>query len=258
MTTFLFDNVVFGPVKSRRLGVSLGINLLPVDRKFCNFDCVYCECGLNESGRGTSHLPTRSGVYHALEAKLMDMQQAGETPDVITFAGNGEPTMHPEFAEIVNDTITLRNQFFPTAAISVLSNSTMLHKTNVLEALKRVDQNIMKLDSGLMDTIMKLNSPTGNYDVAKIVEQLESFQGKLIVQTMFTRGNVNGVWIDNTSSEDLKSLEDALKRIKPGKVMIYTIDRDTPYQGLQKIPKEELMEIAQRFECLGIEVQVSG
>lgn len=258
MPTFLFDNVVFGPVRSRRLGVSLGINLLPVDRKFCNFDCVYCECGLNESGKGPSHLPSREEVSIALDAKLNGMLLAGEAPDVITFAGNGEPTMHPEFAEIVEDTITLRDKFFPSASISVLSNSTMLHKTKVLEALKRVDQNIMKLDSGLIATIKRLNNPTGNYDVNKIIEQLQSFQGNLIVQTMFTRGNVNGELIDNTSQEDLNSLEDALRSIKPGRLMIYTIDRDTPYQGLQKISKEELKEIAQRFERLGIEVQVSA
>ena len=258
MPTFLFDNVVFGPVKSRRLGVSLGINLLPIDRKFCNFDCIYCECGLNETGKGAGHLPTKSDVHDALATKLKVMQQKGEAPDVITFAGNGEPTMHPAFAEIVEDTINLRNQFFPAAAISVLSNSTMLHKAKVLEALKKVDQNIMKLDSGLISTIKKLNSPTGNYDVEKIIAQLKSFNGNLIVQTMFTHGTVNGDYIDNTTDEDIDSLQRAFQIIRPQTLMIYTIDRDTPFQGLQKVPKEELNRIAQRFESLGIKVQVSA
>ena len=258
MPTFLFDNIVFGPLKSRRLGVSLGINLLPLDRKFCNFDCIYCECGLNEAGKGSAHLPSRKEVYDALESKLSIMKGANEIPDVITFAGNGEPTMHPHFSEIVKDTINLRNIYFPSTNISVLSNSTMLHKSDVMEALKTVDQNIMKLDSGLLSTIQKLNAPTGEYDVEKIIAQLKSFDGKLIIQTMFTKGDVKGNWIDNTSDEDLNSLEEALKTIKPRTLMIYTIDRDTPFQGLQKISKEALTQIAKRFELLGIKVQVSA
>ncbi len=258
MPTFLFDHVVFGPVKSRRLGISLGINLLPVDRKLCNFDCIYCECGLNEAGKSNSPLPSRNDVFRALEHKLSEMQQAGTAPDVITFAGNGEPTIHTDFPAIVQDTIDIRNKLFPTASISVLSNSTMLHKPNVVEALKKVDQNIMKLDSGLLSTIKKLNNPTGIYDVEKIIKQLQEFEGNLIIQTMFTRGEVNGYWIDNTTDEDLNSLEEAIKTIRPRMVMIYTIDRDTPFHGLQKISKDELNKIARRFQLPGTEVQVSA
>ena len=258
MSTFLFDKIVFGPVKSRRLGVSLGINLLPVDRKLCNFDCVYCECGLNIKGSGNSPLPLRKEVYEALELKLTEMQQSGETPDVITFAGNGEPTMHPDFDAIIQDTIDLRNKFFPQSQISVLSNSTMLHKPSVVEALKKVDQNILKLDSGLLSTIIKLNKPTGNYDLVKIIAQLKEFQGNLIIQTMFTRGEVDGTMIDNTLEEDVCSWQKTIETIKPKMVMIYTIDRDTPFDGLKKIPKSELESIAQRIKLLGIDMQVSA
>jgi len=258
MSTFLFDKIVFGPVKSRRLGVSLGINLLPVDRKLCNFDCVYCECGLNIKGSGNSPLPLRKEVYEALELKLSEMQQSGETPDVITFAGNGEPTMHPDFDAIIQDTIDLRNKFFPQSQISVLSNSTMLHKPSVVEALKKVDQNILKLDSGLLSTIIKLNKPTGNYDLGKIIAQLKEFQGNLIIQTMFTRGEVDGTMIDNTLEEDVCSWQKTIETIKPKMVMIYTIDRDTPFDGLKKIPKSELESIAQRIKSLGIDIQVSA
>jgi len=258
MSTFLFDKIVFGPVKSRRLGVSLGINLLPVDRKLCNFDCVYCECGLNIKGSSNSPLPLRKEVYEALELKLTEMQQSGETPDVITFAGNGEPTMHPDFDAIIQDTIDLRNKFFPQSQISVLSNSTMLHKPSVVEALKKVDQNILKLDSGLLSTIIKLNKPTGNYDLGKIIAQLKEFQGNLIIQTMFTRGEVDGTMIDNTLEEDVCSWQKTIETIKPKMVMIYTIDRDTPFDGLKKIPKSELESIAQRIKLLGIDIQVSA
>ena len=258
MSTFLFDKIVFGPVKSRRLGVSLGINLLPVDRKLCNFDCVYCECGLNIKGSGNSPLPLRKEVYEALELKLSEMQQSGETPDVITFAGNGEPTMHPDFDTIIQDTIDLRNKFFPQSLISVLSNSTMLHKPSVVEALKKVDQNILKLDSGLLSTIVKLNKPTGNYDLGKIIAQLKEFEGNLIIQTMFTRGEVDGTMIDNTLEEDVCSWQKTIETIKPKMVMIYTIDRDTPFDGLKKIPKSELESIAQRIKLLGIDIQVSA
>lgn len=259
MPTFLFDKIVFGPVKSRRLGVSLGINLLPISRKLCNFDCVYCECGLNSSTPNDhSPLPTRKEVFEALNAKLAEMKQSGEEPDVITFAGNGEPTMHPQFADVIEDTIVLRNKYFPSTSISVLSNSTMLHKSSVMEALQKVDQNIMKLDSGLLSTIESINKPVGNYDLEKITAQLQRFNGKLIVQSMFTRGNLSGKPIDNTSESDLAAWEKIIRTIHPRKVMIYTIDRDTPFEGLQKVSKEELVTIGKRIELLGIEVQVSG
>lgn len=259
MPTILFDKIVFGPVQSRRLGVSLGINLLPVAAKVCNFDCVYCECGLNNSSRGESKsLPSRKEVYLALDSKLSEMSQNGQAPDVITFAGNGEPTLHPEFSDIIDDTIKLRNQYFQSARISVLSNSTMLHKSEVVEALKKVDQNILKLDSGVNSTIEKLNQPVGKFDLQQVTKQLKEFTGQVIIQTMFVRGEIKGVLIDNTTESDLIAWEMAIKEVNPQMVMIYTIERETPYQELQKVPASDLKKIAERIAKIGIEVKVYG
>jgi len=259
MSTFLFDKIVFGPIKSRRLGISLGINLLPLNRKFCNFDCVYCECGWNDNSKEKSaNLPSRREVHDALEAKLLEINIANERPYVLTFAGNGEPTMHPFFSQIIEDTIILRNKYFKTTQISVLSNSTMLHKPSVVEALKKVDQNIMKLDAGLLSTIKIINQPAGKYNLEKIVDQLKEFHGNLIIQTMFTRGNINGIMLDNTTEPELSAWASKISEIAPKKVMIYTVDRDTPILGLQKIPKNDLLIYAKRIESIGIEVQVSG
>ncbi len=258
MATFLFDQIVFGPVKSRRLGLSLGINLLPVDRKICNFDCVYCECGLNITKTDKSHIPGRKEVYSHLRDKLKDMKEKKVLPNVITFAGNGEPTIHPEFAGIIKDTIELRDQYCPTAAISVLSNATMLHKEDIVEALKKVDQNILKLDSGLESTINEINRPGKIIPVKTLIEQFRRFNGKLIIQSMFTRGEVNGKFLDNTGTEDTKAWLECLEQIQPEMVMIYTIERDTPFEGLHKIALNELNEIARQVSELGIKTQVAG
>jgi wyosine [tRNA(Phe)-imidazoG37] synthetase (radical SAM superfamily) len=259
MKTMLFEQIVFGPIKSRRLGISLGVNLLPVNGKLCNFDCIYCECGLNKDSKGLNKsLPSREDVFLALKEKLTIMHRDGEAPDVITFAGNGEPTMHPNFADIISDTLLLRDQIFPKTLVSVLSNATMLHKSDVVEALKTVDQNILKLDSGNISTIHLINQPVGIYDLDKIKTQLKQFNGKLIIQTMFTRGSLNEIYFDNTSEEDLQSWEDIVVTLNPQKIMIYTIDRNTPVDGLEKIPVAELKKIAARIEKHGISVQVSG
>jgi wyosine [tRNA(Phe)-imidazoG37] synthetase (radical SAM superfamily) len=259
MATFLFDKIIFGPVISRRLGISLGVNVLPLGCKFCNFDCVYCECGLSFfEGAKPNALPTREEISQALKIKLISMQENNDMLDVITFAGNGEPTLHPEFSEIVEDTIFLRNTYFPSALVSVLSNSTMLSNPAVIESLKKVDRNILKLDSGLVSTIEAMNQPEGKIDLPKLVSYLKQFDGKLIIQTMFTKGTIKGKWIDNTTQDDLQAWEAIIGQVRPQMVMIYTIDRDTPYEGLQKIPLTELNEIALSLENKGIEVQVSG
>lgn len=255
MPTILFDKIIYGPVYSRRLGVSLGVNLLPADGKLCSFDCIYCECGLNEERRTNSKLPARKDVQAALEQKLSAMKQDGIIPDVITFAGNGEPTMHPEFAGIIDDTINLRNLYFPKTKIAVLSNATMLHKAAVFSALNKVDDNILKLDSVLDSRIRTIdvpNSPSFTFD--SLIEQLLRFHGNLIIQTMFLRGE----GIDNTTEEEITGWLKALKQINPKQVMIYTIDRETPVKGLLKIPKEELETIAAKARKEGFEVQVSG
>jgi wyosine [tRNA(Phe)-imidazoG37] synthetase (radical SAM superfamily) len=259
MSTFLFDKIVFGPVKSRRLGVSLGVNLLPVTRKICNFDCVYCECGLNIEGKAKgSVLPKREEVSHDLEMRLQEMVASGELPDVITFAGNGEPTMHPDFMDIIEDTLLLRDKYCKTARVSVLSNATMLHKPSVVKALQMIDQNILKLDSCVPATVQKLNQPIGTFDLSKVISQLQQFEGKLVIQTMFTRGTVNGNLIDNTTDEELNAWQAAVKQINPAMVMIYTVARDTPYDGLKKLSVAELTVIGKRITDIGLEVQVSG
>ena len=260
MSTFLFDQTVFGPVISRRLGISLGINLLPNDSKLCSFNCIYCECGWNpEKGTVKAVLPSRMEVKRLLRDKLVAMKSEGELPDVITFAGNGEPTMHPDFASIIDDTLLIRNELCPGARIAVLSNSTMLHKSKVVEALKKVDDNILKLDSGIPATNMLLDQPVGKFDLQRVANNIKQFDGQLIIQTMFIRGNFKGSEIDNTTETELTAWIALLQQIRPKMVMIYTIARDTPANDLRKVPEDELETIADRVRKeTGLEVQVSG
>jgi wyosine [tRNA(Phe)-imidazoG37] synthetase (radical SAM superfamily) len=260
MATFLFEDIVFGPVKSRRLGVSLGINLLPGNVKICNFNCVYCECGWSgESVDRPEKMPSRKSVAEALESKLQEMTAVNNRPDVITFAGNGEPTLHPDFIAIIDDTIELRNRYFPGARIAVLSNSTTISDSSIRRALSRVEMNILKLDSVNNETISVLNQPSVRYSVEEVIENMLKFNGKLIIQTLFVRGSYNGRKIDNTTSEEIEGWLEALKKIEPEEVMIYTISRDTPIGNLLvKVPREELNKIAQRVKKLGIKTQVSS
>ncbi|MBR1787975.1 MAG: radical SAM protein [Bacteroidaceae bacterium] len=257
MGTIIYPSPVFGPVHSRRLGVSLGINLLPRDGKWCSFDCLYCECGLNAERRPKAPLPTREEVREALECQLEKMHREGPHPDVLTFAGNGEPTLHPHFPEIVDDTRRLRDRFCPEARISVLSNSTQVHRPEVREALLRTDNPIMKLDTVAPDYIQRLDRPQGHYDVTAIVEHLASMSPKVIVQTMFLTGMCDGLSVDNTSDEYVLPWLQALLTIRPRQVMIYTIDRETPVQGLEKARPEILDGIAERVRRGGMECSVS-
>ena len=233
MQTVLFHETIFGPIHSRRLGVSLGVNLMPNDGKICSFDCVYCEAGLNAQGAGKSGIPSRETVKKALNRKLKAMTEAGESLDVITFSGNGEPTLHPQFKDIVLDVMKLRDRFFPNAKVSVLSNSTMLKKDSVVEALKKVDNNILKLDSAFSPTLRAINQPTSKDVIPEgVIAHLKQFNGKCIVQTMFLRGEHNGVKIDNTTDAEINALIAAYKEIAPQEVMIYSIDRKTPVETL--------------------------
>jgi wyosine [tRNA(Phe)-imidazoG37] synthetase (radical SAM superfamily) len=260
MPTFLFDKIIFGPVKSRRLGVSLGINLLPATRKVCNFNCIYCECGWTKgAGISRDKLPSRKEVYEALDRKLALMKKNHQAPDVITYAGNGEPTLHPEFPGIIDDSLSLRDKYFPEARIAVLSNSTAITKPAVRNALMKVDQNILKLDSAFDLTVKIHNQPRVNVKVEKLVKDLRLFKGRLIVQTLFLRGKFNGKRIDNTTREEIEAWLKAIRKIKPSEVMIYTISRDTPEGGqLEKVPLAVLKRIAAMVNELGIETQVSG
>lgn len=260
MATFLFDSIVFGPVSSRRLGVSLGINLLPVNRKVCSFNCIYCECGWTDAPSvSREKLPSRTAVYEALKKKLSEMKEQGKAPDVITYAGNGEPTLHPAFAGIINDSLALRDEFFPETKISVLSNGSMLHRKSVREALKKVDMNMLKLDSVMPGTVEQMNQPRNRFDLEKYEEYLKEFQGRFIIQTLFVRGECNGRHVDNTTPQEIEQWLLAIDRIRPGQVMIYTIHRDTPLGNrLRKVPVSELNEIARRVTALGIATSVSG
>ena len=255
--TALFSDIIFGPIKSRRLGLSLGVNLLPLDSKLCSFDCIYCECGWAEGGH-TPRFNPRERVRELLGEKLREMTSAGTPPDVITFAGNGEPTMHPQFEEIIDDTIALRDEICPTAKISVLSNATMIGRESVRRALLRVDNNILKLDSAFDQTVRLIDNPQGNYSVARTVELMKLFEGKMIVQTMFLRGSYNGEVVDNTTEREVAAWLELIREIAPERVMVYTIDRDTPAPDLEKVSVEELRQIAERVQSLGIECSVAG
>lgn len=257
MATALFNDIIFGPVHSRRLGLSLGVNLLPVESKLCNFNCIYCECGWTLGGN-KPRFNRREDVRRLLGDKLREMTAAGTPPDVITFAGNGEPTMHPEFEQIIGDTLALRDEICPSARVSVLSNATMIGRESVRRALLRVDNNILKLDSAFDDTVRLIDGPQGDYSVARTVENMKLFEGRLIIQTMFLRGEYEGRVVDNTTEEEVSAWLELVGEIRPQKVMIYTIDRDTPCPTLEKVSVEQMRRIADRVEALGIECSVSG
>ena len=257
MATKLFPSPIFGPIKSRRLGISLGINLLPSDGKVCTFDCLYCECGFNATHRTKEKLPTRIEVASALETKLQSMAANNEFPDVLTFAGNGEPTIHPYFADIIDDTIALRDKYCPNAKISVLTNATQITKESVFEALKKIDNNILKLDTVNNDYISFLDRPTGIYNLNEIIGRMKAFNGKAIIQTMFLKGDVDGVDINNTGNNFVLPWLEVVKEIAPREVMIYTIDRETPQQGLLKATHEELDRIVALLEKEGIKASAS-
>ena len=253
MSTVIYPSPIFGPVHSRRLGLSLGINLLPADGKVCSFDCIYCECGFNGDHRPKMSFPSREEVVEKLEEKLHQMTTEGQLPDVLTFAGNGEPTCHPHFPEIIDDVRALRNRYCPKAKVSVLSNSTLIHNQRVHDALMKVDNNILKLDTVNPDYIKKVDRPTGAYDVKRIIERMKAFDGHVIIQTIF----LHGPGVSNTGDEYVEPWLEAVKEIGPQKVMVYTIDRETPDKTLSKATHEELDSICNRVIAAGIPCQAS-
>ncbi len=256
MSGILFDKIIFGPVISRRLGVSLGINLLPVTRKVCTFNCIYCECGWTTEDDNKEMFPPIADVQVALKNKLEELKNTGQNIDAITFAGNGEPTMHPHFAEIIDNTIALKNNFFPSAKITVLSNSTMLHKENVFRALTQIDNNIMKLDAGTELVFRQINQYHGGKGLNEIIQNLKKFKGELIIQTLFIRGEFKGKIIDNTNHIELTTWLKHIQEINPRLVMIYSFDRETPADHLEKISQDELKKIAEMVENFGISAEV--
>ncbi len=254
MSTVIYPSPIFGPIHSRRLGISLGINLMPDDGKVCTFDCIYCECGYNKDFIPKHKRPSREEVAEKLEAKLKEMHEEGVHPDVLTFAGNGEPTAHPDFEGIIEDTIAIRNQYCPNAKVSVLSNSTFCGKPSVFRALQIIDNNILKLDTVDASYINKVDRPTQpSYDVKQVIENIKAFNGHAIIQSMFMKGQTEqGEDVDNTSEEYVKPWLEAIKYIAPREVMVYTIDRETPDSKLLKATHEELDSIKDRVIALGI------
>ncbi len=257
MSCIIYPSPVFGPIHSRRLGTSLGINLLPDGGKLCSFDCLYCECGYNKDHRDNTLLPSREKVITVLERKLQRLKSDGVKLDVFTFAGNGEPTSHPDFEEIVDDVIKLRDKYYPEARITVLSNATFLDRDRVVRALRKVDNNIQKLDTVDQDFIRMLDRPNRKYDVRKVVERLKEFDSEVIIQTMFLNGEFEGKKFNNTEEKYVKPWLEAIGQIRPKEVMIYTLARETPLQTLAKASKEELDRIGEEVEKLGIPVQIT-
>ena len=251
----LFDDIVFGPVHSRRFGTSLGINLLPVDYKFCTFNCIYCECGWTYKNHvKKADLPTFEEISRAMEESFPHL---AKSPDNITFAGNGEPTVHPSFADIIDETIRLRDQFLPAAKITVLSNASQLHKPKIFDALKKADNNVLKLDAGSEEMFKLINNPSGGLTLQKVISHLKKFnRDELTIQTLFLKGSIDGKNVDNTSGQELQLWLSHIREINPQKVMIYSIDREPPAKNLQKIDFNELKSIAGKIEQAGIATEI--
>ena len=248
------EETVFGPIFSRRLGSSLGINLLPVNGKICTFDCIYCECGWNKDGRNDTRLPKAAEVREALENKLKQLVKDGTPVDSITFSGDGESTINPDFPRIIDDTLALRDKYYPSAKVSVLSNATQVHRPEIFDALRKVDNPIMKIDATTNELVEKINHPAPGYDVNRAVEALKQFNGDFILQTMFLKSKD----FDSSSPEVLNGWMDIVRLLKPREVMAYTIDRPTPEEGLQKFTVEEMRAFLDPLIQEGFNIQIKG
>ncbi|MGZ3862095.1 MAG: radical SAM protein [Bacteroidia bacterium] len=252
----LFGDIVFGPLKSRRFGVSLGINLLPLDNKVCNFNCIYCECGWTDlKSVDVKYLPPEE-ITSAMKERFKEIAAGNKHIDSITFAGNGEPTMHPQFAEIMDNTVSLRNQFLPGVKITVLSNAALLGKEKVFNALLKADLPVLKLDAGTNEMFRRIDKPLSSKNIDWYISNLKKFNGKLAVQTLFLQGEYERKTVDNTTPEEITAWIMALKEINPKQVMIYTLDRETPAQNLHKVSSEKLQEICNRAKQEGINAVV--
>ena len=249
-----FDEIVFGPIFSRRLGSSLGINILPTKGKLCNFDCIYCECGWNKDGKSDGNFPRLAEVEAALKEKLSKASDEGIQIDSITFSGNGEPTMNPDFSQIVDSTLRLRDEYFPAAKVSVLSNAVLVTRKEIADALKKVDNPILKIDASSDELIAKINKPVGNYRLEKVVNALKEFDGNFILQTMFLRSPD----FDTTGGEALTAWMDIVRELRPREIMVYTIDRETPDKSLEKYKVEEMTAFVQPLLDEGFKIQIRG
>lgn len=257
MTGFLFEQIIFGPVRSRRLGISLGVNLLPLNHKQCTFNCLYCECGWTKPGLDAClTIPSRQHVRDALDQKLQAMKQKGDMLTTITFAGNGEPTLHPEFGAIIEDAISLRDAFFPDVDIAVLSNASLAGQPHIAAALQKVDLNILKLDAGTERTFRTINMPGIDISLQEILHNLSLFKGQMVLQTLFVRGSFQGVAFDNTTEEEVSAWLGHVAMLQPRYVMIYPVARATPADDVEVVSQDTLHEIARRVEALGIATEV--
>ena len=250
----LREEVVFGPIKSRRLGWSLGINLLPTKGKICNFDCIYCECGWNADGRDDTKLPSAAEVRSALEAKLADILLEGTRVDSITFSGDGEPTLNPDFARIIDDTIALRDIYCPQAKVSVLTNATKLLSDTVFGALRKVDAPILKLDAPTDERARKINGALPSFRVDDVVKGMKRFEGDFILQTMFLKSDD----FDSLEPQMLAKWMDIVREIKPRLIMAYTIARPTPQSGLSAYSATQIREALKPLEDEGFKIQINA
>ena len=248
------EETVFGPIHSRRLGRSLGINLLPVRGKICNFDCIYCECGWNRDGRNDVVLPSAAKVRAALEDKLTQLMLDAVPIDSITFSGDGEPTLNPEFPRIIDDTLFLRDAYYPGAKVSVLSNATRIHVPEVFEALRKVNNPILKIDAPTDGLVARINQPAPGYSLRRVIEALERFEGDFILQTMFLKSKD----FDSSSPEVLQGWMDIVRRLRPRKVMVYTIDRPTPEEGLEAFSVERMHDLVRPLIDEGFQIDIKG
>ncbi len=257
MSGFLFEQVIFGPVKSRRLGISLGLNLLPINEKHCTFNCLYCECGWTlPANQRSLEYPERNAIKTELEKKLQAIVEKESFIDAITFAGNGEPTIHPEFSQIMEDTVDVRNRYFPGANIAVLSNGSMSGKKDIRKALMMADINMLKLDAGTNETFQKLNNPVINITLEEIIENYKKFDGNFTIQTLFAKVQHKDEIIDNTKPEELNAWLNNLSLLKPKLVIIYPIERETPLPGFEKISQNILQHIAEKVKKAGLKVDI--
>lgn len=249
-----FDDIVFGPIFSRRLGSSLGVNLLPSKGKLCNFDCVYCECGWNKDGIAERVFPRLEEVKAALEEKMSKAASEGVPVDSITFSGNGEPTMNPDFPEIIDVTLELRDRYFPDAKVSVLSNATLIGRPAVAEALMKVDNPILKIDASSDSLIAQINKPVGRYRLDEVVEAMMKFEGRFVLQTMFLKSPD----FDTAEPDALEKWMEIVRKVKPHEIMVYTIDRETPDKSLAKYTVEEMTAFVQPLIDEGFRIQIRG
>lgn len=249
-----FDDIAFGPIYSRRLGSSLGVNLLPSKGKLCNFDCIYCECGWNKDGAQDRRFPTYEEVAEALEQKIADCAGKGTPVDSITFSGNGEPTMHPDFPAVIDLILSLRDRYYPAAKVSVLSNATLVGRPEVAQALMKVDNPILKIDASSDELVQKINKPVGHYRLDEVVENLMQFKGRFILQTMFLKSPDFGT----ATPEALEAWMNIVRRLSPREIMVYTIDRETPDKSLAKYTVEEMTAFVKPLLDEGYSIQIRG